>query len=172
VLGVVRARVRHVLERHGRIEAEPLGDGLELGGTEAPLRVEVDRLSLGPALRHGHLARDAQRVAELRLARPELPEHLGDGPRLDPALEELVELGSPRRHRHQGLAVLESVGGRLEVHGNHRLDDFLELEDLGLGDALDIAQLARRGVGNLHPRKAGKEGRKEEEERGTTQEDR
>jgi hypothetical protein len=145
----VRASVRDVLEGDGGVQPEPLGDGLELGRAEAPLRVEVDRLPLGPALRDGHLARDAQRVAQLRLARPELPVHLGDGACLDPALEELVELGRPCRERHERLAILEGVGRRLEVHGDHRLDDLLELEDLGLGDPLDLAQLSRRGVGEL-----------------------
>jgi len=43
------------------------------------------------------LTGDAESVTQLRLARAELAKDFGNGPRLDPALEELVNLGSSCR---------------------------------------------------------------------------
>ena len=87
-------------------------------------------------------------MAELGLAGTEFPKDLGDGAGFDAPLEQLVEFDGPRRQLQHGLAILEGVGGRLEVGWDHGLDDLLDLEDLGLGDALDVGQLADGGVGD------------------------
>ena len=148
MLGVVGAGVRDVLEGGDGVHVEPLGDGLEAFGAERALRVDVHGLALGTAVGDGQLARDAEGVAQLGLAGAELAKDLGDGSGLDAPLEELVELDGPGGEGEHRLAILEGVGGRLEVGRDHRADDPLDLEDLGLGDALDVGELADRGVGD------------------------
>ena len=59
-----------------RVDAEPLGDGDEVFGSEATLSVDVHGLALAAALRRAQLARHTERVAELGLARAELAEDL------------------------------------------------------------------------------------------------
>mmetsp|Transcript_29088 Transcript_29088/g.84523 ORF Transcript_29088/g.84523 Transcript_29088/m.84523 type:complete len:296 (+) Transcript_29088:347-1234(+) len=146
MLAVVGAGVRDVLEGGDGVHVEPLGDGLEPFGAEGPLGVDVHGLALGTAVGDGQLARDAEGVAELGLAGAEFTEDLGDGSGLDAALEELVKLNGPGGEGEHGLAILEGIGRRLEVRGDHGPNDFLDLEDLGLRDALDVGQLADGGV--------------------------
>ena len=93
VLAVVGSRVRDVLQGDGGIHAKPLSDPLQALRAECPLGIDVDRLPLRPPVADGHLARHAEGVAELRLARAELAEHLRQRARLDAPLEQLVELG-------------------------------------------------------------------------------
>lgn len=148
MLAVVRAGVRDVLQRGDGVHVEPFGDGLETLGTEGPLGIDVHGLALGSAVGDGQLAGDAQSVAQLGLAGAELPKDLGDAAGLDAPLQQLVELDGPRREGEHGLAILEGIGGGLEVRGDHGPDDLLDLEDLGLRDALDVGQLADGGVGD------------------------
>ena len=148
MLGVVSACVRDVLEGGDGVHVEAFGNGLETFGTEGTLGVDVHGLALGSAVGNGQLARDAEGVAQLGLAGAEFSKDLGDGAGLDAPLEELVELNGSGGELQHGLAILESVRGRLEVRGDHGLDNLLDLEDLGLGDALDVGQLADGGVGD------------------------
>jgi hypothetical protein len=46
------------------------------------------------------------------------------------------------------LAILQCIRCRLEVHWHHLLDDFLELENFGFRNSLDIHELANRGMGD------------------------
>ena len=61
------------------VDAETIGDGHEVFGAEAALGVDVHGLALAAALLGGQLASHAERVAELRLARPELAKDLREG---------------------------------------------------------------------------------------------
>ena len=82
----------HVVEDVLPVEAILLGNLHEALRPKGALGVNVHGLALGPTLLHWQLARHAERVAQLRLARAELTKELGDRPRLDAALEEGVEL--------------------------------------------------------------------------------
>jgi hypothetical protein len=92
VVAVVRACVRDVVEHVLAVEPVALGDLHEPLRPEGALSVDVHGLALGAALLERQLRGDAQRVAKLRLARAELAKDLGDRARLDPALEQRVEL--------------------------------------------------------------------------------
>jgi hypothetical protein len=47
------------------------------------------------------------------------------------------------------LAILQGVGGGFEIHGHQPLDNLLELEYLGFGDALDVGEFADRRMSDL-----------------------
>mmetsp|Transcript_8648 Transcript_8648/g.21084 ORF Transcript_8648/g.21084 Transcript_8648/m.21084 type:complete len:309 (+) Transcript_8648:431-1357(+) len=147
VFAVVGPCVCHIFEGDCGVHPESLGNALEARWTEGAFSINVDGLSLSATFRNSHLTCNTKRMAELRLARTEFSEHLREGSRLDPSLEELVQLRRSGRERHEGLPVLEGVRGGLEIHGNHLLDDVLELDDLRLGEAAHLGQLADGGVG-------------------------
>lgn len=136
------ARDEDVVERNLGVHAEALRDRLDAVGAEGGLRVDVDRLAVAAALLGRELARDAQRVAELRLARAELAERFGDRVRLEPAAEETVELGRPGRDlEHVLLAVLERLLAGLEAAADKLLGALDNLVDLRLGEALDVEEI-------------------------------
>ena len=148
MLAVVGAGVGDVLEGGDGVHVEPLGNGLEPFGAEGALGIDVHGLAFRSTVGDGQLARDAQSVAQLGLAGAEFAKDLGDTAGLDATLEQLVQFDGTGGELQHGLAILEGVGGRLEVGGDHGLDNLLDLEDLGLGDALDVRQLADGGVGD------------------------
>jgi hypothetical protein len=80
---------------------------------------------------------------------PKLSKDFRNRRRLNASFQELVEFDRPRRQREHGFAVLEGVGCRLEIHRNKILDDFLELEDLGFRNALDVGKLADCSMSDL-----------------------
>ena len=92
MLCVVRLGVRDVVEHGVGVHAETLGDGDEPLGAEGTLGVDVHGLALRAALREGKLARHRERVAQLRLSRPELAVNLSQRARLETPPEKLVEL--------------------------------------------------------------------------------
>ena len=89
------------------------------------------------------------RLERTYLAGAELPKDLGDGRRLDAALQELVELDRSGRKSDHGLAILQRISGSFKVHGDEALDNFLQLEHLRLGDTLHFGEFAHRGVSDL-----------------------
>jgi hypothetical protein len=149
VLRVVSPGTGNVFEGDGRVEAEALGDRPEALGPEGTLGVDVNGLSLGPALVDGHLAGHAQGVTELGLSGPELSKDLSDGSGFDASLQELVDLYGSRGEHGDRLAVLQGVSGSLEFHRHQLLHDLFEFQDLGLGDPLDIREAPGRSVGDL-----------------------
>jgi hypothetical protein len=42
------------------------------------------------------------------------------------------------------LSIFQSIGRRLEIHGNHGLDNLLDFEHLGFGNSLHVGKLASR----------------------------
>mmetsp|Transcript_863 Transcript_863/g.2032 ORF Transcript_863/g.2032 Transcript_863/m.2032 type:complete len:234 (+) Transcript_863:571-1272(+) len=134
VFTVVGTGVGNVFEGNGWVHSESFGNGLETVGTESSFGVNVDGLSLSTTLRNGHLTRNTQRMAKLCLSRPKLPKHLRQTPRLNPTLQQLIQLRTPRSQRHQSLSILQCICRGLEIEGNHSLDNILEFEDFGLGE--------------------------------------
>ena len=67
------------------VEAVTFSDGDKALGPERPFCVDVHCFTLAAALLHPQLARDTQRVAQLRLASSKLSEHLGDRASFDAA---------------------------------------------------------------------------------------
>ena len=68
-------------------------DPQQFGRAKRAFGVDVHGLAFAAALIARKLARDAQRMAELRFACAKFAEELGNGPCLEPAGEELVEFG-------------------------------------------------------------------------------
>ncbi|EPY29658.1 DNA repair protein RAD51 [Strigomonas culicis] len=127
----------HVREHVLRVQLVALRDGDEPLRAERALRVDVERHALRAALRDGHLARHAERVAELRLAGAELPEELRDAARLDAAAEQLIQLAAAGRDDDNLLAHLVVVDRGGEAHW-HQLGALAhDLLRLVLADALD-----------------------------------
>mmetsp|Transcript_127017 Transcript_127017/g.353738 ORF Transcript_127017/g.353738 Transcript_127017/m.353738 type:complete len:258 (+) Transcript_127017:138-911(+) len=91
VLCVVRAGVGHILQNVRVVEAVALRDVNQPLRPEGALRVDVQCLALGTSPVHGQLAGDAECVAELRLATPELAEDLCDLPRLNATAKEGIK---------------------------------------------------------------------------------
>ena len=75
---------------------------MERLGTETAFRINVNGLAFGPAVRDGHLARDAQGVAELGLAGAELSKDFRNGSRLNAPTQELVEFDRSGAQREEG----------------------------------------------------------------------
>ena len=126
------ARDGDVLEHGVRVEAKALGDRLEALGAEGALGVDDHALAVGAAVllrderaqrvleraseaeRGAHrrqLRRDGERVAELRLARAELAEDLGDAGGLDAAAEESVEIAGTGRDLRRERGSASRAGG-------------------------------------------------------------
>lgn len=87
-------------------------------------------------------------MTKLRLARTKLSKHLGKRSRLDSPLEQLVQLGRSGGERDERLAILQGVGGSLEIHGYHGFDNLLEFEDFGLRESPDLGKFANGRVGD------------------------
>ena len=119
VLGVVSLGVRHIVQHRVGVHPEALGDGDEPLRPERALRVDVHGLTLGAALVERELARHRERVAQLRLARPELSVNLRQRSRLETPTQKLVQLRRARRH-HDGV-LPDSLDHRRrgESQGNH-----------------------------------------------------
>lgn len=87
--------VQHVLA----VEAEALGDGQEALRPKRALRVHEEGLALPAALIQGELARHAEGVAQLGLARAELAKDLGNGAGLEAAWARPQGWGEPSAAR-------------------------------------------------------------------------
>lgn len=87
MVGVVGAGVRDVVEHLLAVQAKALRDCEEADRAEGSLSVNVETLALAAAHAHRQLAGNGKRMAELRLARAELAEHLRDRAGFDPAWE-------------------------------------------------------------------------------------
>ena len=97
VVGIVGARVGHVVQHLFAVEPVAVGDGEAAHGPEGAFGVDVEAFAFAPAHVEGQLARHRERVADLRFARAEFPEDFRDGARFDAAGEQGVELFRPGR---------------------------------------------------------------------------
>jgi hypothetical protein len=84
-------------------------------------------------------------VGELSLARPELPEGLRDGHGLDASAQQLIEDGRPRGDSDYILASFSLLVAGDESVVLELLGGLEDLVDLGLVDALDVAELLLGG---------------------------
>jgi hypothetical protein len=115
------SRVRHVVEHLLLIEAEPLGNRNEALRSESSVAIDVHGHAFTATLADGQLARDAQRVADLRLARSELAEDLRDRAGFDTSTEQLVEGLRSAAQTDHALALLEERRRRLEAQVDNLL---------------------------------------------------
>ena len=121
---------------------KPVCDGPEPVRPEGVLGVDVDDLAAGEAAFPGQLGGDTEGVGELRLAGPELAEHLGDGHRLQAATQQLVKLqgaGGQPENVLPGHGLLQG-GLKTRPRPADLQDRLLHLVNFGLRKSLDIAQ--------------------------------
>ena len=121
------SRVRHVVEHLLLIESEPLGDGNEALRSEGTVAIDVHGHTFTATLADRQLTSDAQRVANLRLSRPELAKDLRNGAGLNASAKQLVERLRSGRKTDHALALLEEGGRRLEAHVDNLLDYFFRV---------------------------------------------
>ncbi len=149
-----------------RFEAEPGRDLHDPLGAEGVLGVDVEGPALQTPLLVGELGGDAELLADLGFAGPELPVELGDGLGLYSPAEEVVEARAPRREvadaapeLHELVAPDEGyrhrlpggryhlLGGDLADAGGHELADGCGGDRLDRPEA-DLPEL--RGGGGAH----------------------
>mmetsp|Transcript_9448 Transcript_9448/g.41381 ORF Transcript_9448/g.41381 Transcript_9448/m.41381 type:complete len:372 (+) Transcript_9448:1081-2196(+) len=146
VLRVVSLGVRHVVQHRVGVHAEALGDGDEPLRSERALRVDVHGLTLGASLVERELASHRERVAQLRLARPELSVNLRKRSRLETPTQKLIQLRRARRHHDCVLPDSLNHRRRGEAQGNHLGGGHLELFNLHLAEPLDVLEVLLRRV--------------------------
>ena len=125
------ASISNVLQSNGRVQTETLRNGLEAIGAKTAFGINVNSLAFvnskkkvhelrghgkekvttesrtfGSPVRDGHLARNTERVTELRLAGTKFAKNFRNGPCFDASLEQLVQLDRPSGESHEGLAIL------------------------------------------------------------------
>ena len=129
MLGVVCARVRNVIEHIIRIHAEAVGNLRESLWTEGTLGVHIHGFTLATASLDRQLARHAERVANLRLARPELAVNFRQTSRLDATFEDVIEFLASRGDVDNMFPRFLHVSRRRESHGNVLRSCFIRERD-------------------------------------------
>ena len=89
MIGIVRSSIGDIVQNFFSVQTVSLCNSEKTNRTESPLRVDVQALSLATTHVHRQLTCDGERVAQLRLSRPELPKEFSDCTGLDTTLNSL-----------------------------------------------------------------------------------
>mmetsp|Transcript_9833 Transcript_9833/g.17543 ORF Transcript_9833/g.17543 Transcript_9833/m.17543 type:complete len:264 (+) Transcript_9833:537-1328(+) len=144
MLSVVGTGVRDVLQHILAVETIPLCNRHEALGPKRTLSIDVERLALSTTTVNRQLARDAQRMTELRLSTSKLAKYLRDLPGLHAASQERVELRRAGGELNHVLTHLEHLSRTDHAQRNERLRCIHDPVGLLLADALDVSQLPHR----------------------------